>query len=99
MTQEKGNVLVAQQLMCSKTHNVPTHGPQLAMSLSLQLLLEGLISQSFDGMERCAGSTIGEEHLNMNVRPVKKWTNSSVIQKEQGEYLYSPVEEPKVPKC
>jgi len=78
--------------MCNKS----IHGPQPAVSLSLQPLLEGSSSWSFDRTERHVGDAICEKHLNINVRPVKKLTKSSEEREEKGENGHSPVEEPKV---
>jgi len=97
MIQKRRNIPLTQQLMCSKMHNRSLHGPQSAMSLFLQPLLEGLRSQSFDRTKRHVGNTICEKHLNMNVRTIKKWMNSSVKKEEYGEYAYSPGKEPKAP--
>ena len=73
--QKGGDLLVSQHPTHSKMHNRSIHGPQLAVSLSLleglSSLLEGSSSQSLDGMERRVGVILYEEHLNMNVGPVK----------------------------
>jgi len=71
-------------------HNDSLHGPQLAVSSSLQPLLEGLSAQSFDGTERHISDAKDAEHLNTNIRPIKKWTNLSVKKEEYGEHAYSP---------
>ena len=97
MIQKRRNIPLTQQLTCSKMRNRSLHGPQSAVSSFLQLLLEGLSSQSFDGMERCVGDAICEKHLNTNIRTIKKQTNSSVKKEEHGEHAYSPGKEPKVP--
>jgi len=97
MIQERRNILLNQQLTCSKIHNRSLHSPQSAMSSFLQLLLEGSSSQSFDRTERCVGDAICEKCSNTNVRTIKKRTNSSVKKGEYGEYAYSPGKEPKVP--
>jgi len=95
--QERRNIPLTQQPTYSKTHNRPLHGPQLAVSSFLQPLLEGLGSQSFDGMERCVGDTICKKCLNTNVGTIKKRTNLSVKKEEHGEHAYSPGKEPKAP--
>jgi len=95
MIQERRNIPLNQQLTHSKMCNRSLHGPQLAMSSFLQLLLEGLSSWSFDRTERHVGNAICEKCLNTNVRTIKKQTNSSVKKGEYGEYAYSPGKEPK----
>jgi len=78
MIQERRNIPLNQQPTCSKTRNRSLHGPQLAVSLFLQPLLEGLSSQCFDGTERHVGNAICEKCSNMNIRTIKKQMNSSV---------------------
>jgi len=95
MIQKRRYIPLTQQPMCSKMHNRSLHSPKSAVSSFLQPLLEGSSSQSFDGMERCVGDAICEKCLNMNVRTIKKQTNSSVKKGEYGEYAYSPGKEPK----
>ena len=95
MIQERRNIPLNQQPTCSKTRNRSLHGPQLAVSLFLQPLLEGLSSQCFDGTERHVGNAICEKCSNMNIRTIKTQTNSSVKKEEYGEYGYSPGKEPK----
>jgi len=95
MIQERRNIPLTQQPTCSKMHNRSLHGPQSAMSLFLQPLLEDSSFQSFDGTERCVGDAICGKHSNINVRTIKKWMNLSVKKEEDGEHAYSPGEEPK----